>query len=201
MKTMLPIHVVTRRVLCCFATALLLNSASVAKAQPNPDNQDRPRPPIGDRRRGDRPEVPVQPRAGVPPMERVLTEEQRESMRDIMASQREAMRGLQEKVRVARKELLKAALAESFDEEAVRAKALAVARLEADLTVLRVKAFSQVQPPLSDRQIEQIMNPPPMDRMQAGNDGPRPGNRRDNRPPRDPRDGYDLPRPPRPDPQ
>jgi len=201
MKTLPPIHVVTRRVLCCFATSLLLNSASISTAQPNPDNQDRPLPPIGDRRRGDRPDARMQPGPGVALTERVLTEEQRESMRDIMASQREAMRGIQEKIRVARKELLKASLAESFDEEMVRAKALVVAKLEADLTVLRAKAISKVQPPLSDRQIEQIMNPPPQDRMQPRNGEPRPGDGRGNRPPPGPRDGNDLPRPPRPDPQ
>jgi len=132
-------------------------------------------------------------------MERVLTEDQRESMRSIMASQRDEMRGIQEKMRVARKELLTASLAGKFDEEIVRAKALAVAKLEADLTVLRAKAMSQVQPPLSDEQIEQIMNAP-QDRMQPGAGGPRPNERRGDRP-RRPREGNDPQRPSRPDPQ
>jgi len=123
-------------------------------------------------------------------MERVLTEDQRESMRAIMVSQREAMREIQEKMRMARKELLKASLANTFDEETVRVKAMAVAKLEADLTVLRAKALSQVQPPLSDEQVEQIMNAP-QERMQPGE--PR-GNERQPRP----REGDGLGRPPRP---
>jgi Spy/CpxP family protein refolding chaperone len=129
-------------------------------------------------------------------MERVLTEEQRESMRSIMSSQRETMRDIQEKMREARKELLKASLAEKFEEDVVRTKALAVAKLEADLTVLRAKALSQVQPPLSERQIEQIVNAP-QERMQPGE--PRRNQQRGDRPPR-PRDGDDQ-RPPRADPQ
>ncbi len=201
MKTLRPTRLITRQALCSFATLLLLNIALMAQAQPNPDQPDRPRPPERDRQQGERPGPGMQPGPGVALMERVLTEEQRESMRDIMKSQRERMQGIQEKIRAARKELLKASLAESFDEEVVRAKALVVAKLEADLTVLRAKAISQVQPPLSDEQIEQIMNPPPQDRFQPGNGEPRPGDRRGNRPPRGPRDGGDQPRPPKPDPQ
>ena len=106
------------------------------------------------------------------------------------------MREIKEKMRVSRKELLKVSLDYKFDEEAVRAKAMAVAKLEADLTVLRAKALSQVQPPLSDEQIEQIMNA--QERMQPG--GPRLNERRGDRPPR-PREGADPQRPTRPTPQ
>ena len=70
-------------------------------------------------------------------------------------------------------------------------------KLEADLTVLRAKAFSQVQPPLSDEQVEQIMNAP-QERMQPGE--PRLNERRGERPP-PPREGNDPQRPPRPTPQ
>ena len=195
MKIQLPTRFIGTKTLVCLAVALLLNTWLIAPAQPNPDNPDRPRPPRADQQRADRPEGRMQPGPGAQVMERVLTEEQRESMRTIMASQRETMREIQEKIRVARKELLKASLAESFDEEVVRARALVVAKLEADMIVLRAKAMAQVQPPLSDKQIEQIMNPPPQAGMQ-----PRPGEPRGNRPPRGPRDG-DQPRPPKPDPQ
>jgi Spy/CpxP family protein refolding chaperone len=201
MKTLLPLRSISGRTLCCLATALLFNSWLMVQAQPNPDNPGRPRPPQGDRQRDNRPDQRMQPGAGVPLMERVLTEEQRESMRDIMKSQREKMQGMQETIRVARKELMKASLAESFDEEGVRAKALVVAKLEADLTVLRAKAISQVQPPLSAEQIERIINPPPQGRLQPRNGEPRPGDRRGDRPPHGPRDGSDQPRPPKRDPQ
>lgn len=179
----------------CLSTTLLLGGW-LAQAQPNPDNPDRPRPPRAQRGQPNAPEPRFQPGPGLALMERVLTEDQRESMRSIMASQREAMRDVQEKMRDARKELLKASLAEKFEEEVVRAKALAVARLEAEMTVLRAKALSQVQPPLTEEQIERIMNASP-ERMQPGE--PRPNQQRGERPPR-PRGGDDQ-RPRRADPQ
>ena len=191
MKTQLLIRSLTSKTLCSLATALLLNVWPAAQAQPNPDH---PRPPQGERQRDNRPDPRLQPGPGALLMERVLTEDQRESMRAIMTSQREQMRGLQEKIRAARKELLKTSLADTFDEDTVRAKALAVAKLEAEVTVLRARAISQVQPSLSDEQIEQIMNP-------SLQDGPQPGDRRGNRPPRGPGDGNGPPRPPKPDPQ
>ena len=178
------------------ATALMLNGFAVAHAQPNPDNPDRTKPPRP-QRQPNPPEGRFQPGPGLALMERVLTEDQRESMRSIIASQREAMREIHEKMRVARKELLKVSLVDSFDEEAVRAKAMAVAKLEADLTVLRAKALSQVQPPLSDDQVEQIMNAP-QERMQPGE--PRSNERRGDRQPRF-REGNDPQRSPRPTPQ
>jgi Spy/CpxP family protein refolding chaperone len=186
----------TRRFAICLC-ALVLNSGLLAQAQPSPDNPDRPRPPRAQRGQPNGPEARFQPGPGLALMERVLTEDQRESMRTIMASQREAMREMQDKMREARKELLKASLADKFDEEVVRAKALAVAKLEAEITVLRAKALSQVQPPLSDEQVEQIMNTP-QERMQPGE--PRLNERRGERPQR-PRDGGDPGRPPKPDSQ
>ncbi|HEX5220231.1 MAG TPA: Spy/CpxP family protein refolding chaperone [Verrucomicrobiae bacterium] len=182
----------TRRFALCLS-ALLLNGWFVAQAQPNPDNPDRPRPPRAQRAQPNPPEGRFQPGPGLALMERVLTDDQRESMRSIMASQREAMRDIQDKMREARKELLKASLADKFDEEDVRAKALAVAKLEAEITVLRAKALSQVQPPLSDEQVEQIMSAP-QERMQPGE--PRRGER-----PQRPREGAGPGRPRRPDSQ
>lgn len=182
--------------MACLTALLLLGSWSAAQAQPDPDRPNRPRPPAGERQREDRPGPRAQPGAGAP-MERVLTEDQRESMRSIMASQRETMRELQEKIRTARQELMKASFAEHFNEDLVRNKAMAVARLETDMTVLRAKAMSQVQPPLSDEQIEQIMNPP-QGRLQPGDGDRRPGDRPGDRPTRRPRDGENAPRPPRP---
>lgn len=184
----------TRFAICL--SALLLNGCLLAQAQPNPDNPDRPRPPRAQRAQPNGPEPRFQPGPGLALMERVLTEDQRESMRSIMASQREAMRNVQDKMRDARKELLKASLADKFDEEVVRAKALAVAKLEAEITVLRAKALSQVQPSLSDEQVEQITNA--QERMQPGE--PRLDERRGERPPR-PRDSDGPGRPPKPDPQ
>lgn len=105
---------------------------------------------------------PDRPQAGErmgPGFERVmtvLTEEQRASFRRAMEAQRESMRGLEPKLRAARRELSDAGLNGTFDETAVREKALAVATLEAEMTVLRTKALSQIQPPLSPEQIVKL---------------------------------------------
>lgn len=185
----------TGRFAICLS-ALLVNGWLLAPAQPNPDNPDRPRPPRSQRAQPNAPDARFQPGPGLALMERVLTEDQRESMRSIMASQRQAMGDIQEKMRDARKELLKASLADKFDEEVVRTKALVVAKLEAEITVLRAKALSQVQPSLSEEQVEQIKNA--QERMQPGE--PRFNERRGERPQR-PREGDNPGRPPRPDPQ
>jgi len=97
---------------------------------------------------------------------RVLTDEQRASFRQAMEGQRDKLRELEPQLFEARKELTLASVAEKFDENLVRAKALAVAKLDAEISVLRAKALSQIKPPLSAEQIEQLKNPP------AGNNLP-----------------------------
>ena len=139
-----------------------------------------------------------QPDRAMPMLERVLTGEQRESLHAAMESQRDSMRKLEEKIRDARQALMKASLAEKFDEDMVHAKALKVGKLEAKLAVLRAKAMSKVRPPLSHEQIERISNPPPPRDMGGPPNGPRPGPRQNQRPPPAPRD---QPVPPQPDPQ
>jgi Spy/CpxP family protein refolding chaperone len=124
----------------------------------------------------------------MPMLERVLTGEQRESLHAAMESQRDSMRKLEGKIRDARQALMKASLAENFDEDTVRTKALKVGKLEAKLAVLRAKAMSKMQPPLSHEQIERISNPPPPREMDGAPDGPRSGPRQNQRPPLGPRD-------------
>jgi len=86
----------------------------------------------------------------------VLTEPQRISYETALGKERAQLLELQNKLRVARQDLLLASAEQKFDENSVREKALAFARLEAELTVLRIKAMSQVQPPLTPDQIEKI---------------------------------------------
>ena len=90
----------------------------------------------------------------------ILTDEQRASLREIMAGQREKTRELEEKVREARRALYEAALLDKFDEETTRQKAMATAKLDAELTVLRLKALSQIRPPLSAAQLQKLAQPP-----------------------------------------
>lgn len=138
----------------------------------------------------------------------VLTPEQRESMRKANEENRDKTRELEEKVRAARRATLDAALDRKFDEAVLRQRLEAAAKLDMDLMVIRARALSKVEPPLSDEQIERAKNPPPMGDMmrQRQGQGPNgaPGERpfRDQirpRPPSDgPRDENDLPMPVKP---
>lgn len=124
----------------------------------------------------------------------VLTPEQREFMRKSNEENRDKTRELEEKVRAARKAVLDATLDKKFDETALRQKLDAAAKLDIDLMVIRAKALSKVEPPLTDDQISRIKNQPmgEMMRQRAGQ-----GTNGDNarpRPPADgPRDVNDLP--------
>ena len=89
----------------------------------------------------------------------VLTDEQKTSLRQAMEDQRDKSSALEEKMRQARREMFEAALGKSFDEEAVRTKAMAAAKLDAELTVLRMKAFSKMEPALSQEQLSKLRGP------------------------------------------
>ncbi len=187
MKTTSLTRILHPTALLTLAVALGLQICPRVQAQPEPDRPYRPNPPAGEARRN-QPGGPAGFRGGagqgLPLMEQVLTEDQRDSLRQTMESQREKMRGLQEKIRDARKALMTAALTDEFKDEVVKAKALEVARLEAEMSVLRLKAFSEVQPALSKEQLEKILNPPQPQGMGPDGGGNRPPNRNGNRPPR-----------------
>lgn len=205
MKTITSI----RNTVFTLAAAALLQTIPSAQAQPNPDNKERPRQPYGEGRMNERRPQGGQPGfqpggqqggPGMNMMERILTEDQRDSMRQAMEANREKNRETMEKIREARKALNKAAFEADFKENVVRAKALEVAKLEAEATVMRLKALSEVQPALSQEQLDKIMNPPQMQPQQGGNpDGEnvRPGNRRPNRPQSPPGSDMDKPQLPK----
>lgn len=142
-----------RKLSLCLVLGIVASNASGLRAQPTNPPPNRPF------RQGPGP-------AGAlglfgPGYERlrgVLTEDQRASLRAAMEEQREKVRALEEKLRDARKEIFEAGLTKKFDEAAVREKAMDAAKLEAGLTVLRVKAFSQMRPELSAEQIEKLTN-------------------------------------------
>jgi Spy/CpxP family protein refolding chaperone len=85
-----------------------------------------------------------------------LTDQQRASLRDIMAENRDKVRELEEKVREARKDMFVAGIMQKFDEKTVREKAFEAAKADAELTVLRVKALAEMKPPLSVDQLQRI---------------------------------------------
>ncbi|HTV62092.1 MAG TPA: periplasmic heavy metal sensor [Verrucomicrobiae bacterium] len=104
-----------------------------------------------------------------PGINRVLTDPQRESLRMALKPQFSEIRALEEKVRVSRQALLDDATGGSFDEASARQDADASAQAEAELTVIFAKALSEVNPPLSAGQIQQIKSFRP-DRLGGGRD-------------------------------
>ena len=93
-----------------------------------------------------------------PALNRVLTDEQRQSLRAALEPQRDKLPPLEEKMLASRRALLDAAVSGKFDENLVRQSAEASAGAEAELTVIYVRALSQMQPPLSAQQLQQLKN-------------------------------------------
>jgi uncharacterized membrane protein len=128
----------------------------------------------------------------------VLNPEQRESLRGAMQADQEKIRELEQQLREARKAAADAGISRDFKEDDLRAKLEAAAKLDTEITILRAKALAQVQPPLTDDQIQRLKNPQPMGDMMRerrpegfeprppGNPPPRPPRDGGNRPPNDP---------------
>jgi Spy/CpxP family protein refolding chaperone len=86
----------------------------------------------------------------------VLDDQQRASYVAAMGRQRAQMMELEAQLRAAREDFVAASVDQKFDENVLRQKALAAYRFDAEMAVLRAKALSQVQPPLTPEQIEKI---------------------------------------------
>jgi Spy/CpxP family protein refolding chaperone len=91
-----------------------------------------------------------------PALGRVLTDDQRQSLRQIVQAQREQMRPLEQQLRAARQNMLGQITGGQFDESLVRQYAEQSAKAEAELTVMFAKDLSQMQPPLSAAQVKQL---------------------------------------------
>lgn len=86
-----------------------------------------------------------------------LDEQQRNTLREEMAKQQNEVQQLNEKLQAAQRELMKEVLAEKQDEKKIREKADAVAKIQADLMVLRAKAFAAINPTLKPEQRDQMI--------------------------------------------
>ena len=86
----------------------------------------------------------------------VLTQDQRTSFRRAMEGQRDKLRDLEQKSAEARRALLEAALVDKFDETAVRKKLHALMAIDADVTMIRIKALAKIDPPLTAEQLEKL---------------------------------------------
>lgn len=87
----------------------------------------------------------------------VLTDQQRASYVKALEAERGHLRELQMQVHAAQQDMLVTSLTETpFDEKVIREKAMAAAKIEAEMAVIRAKAFSKIEPPLTPEQIEKI---------------------------------------------
>jgi Spy/CpxP family protein refolding chaperone len=93
-----------------------------------------------------------------PGLTQVLTDAQRESLRAALKLQYGQMQPLAEQMRVSRQALLSEITDGSFNEASARQDAQAAANAEAELTVIYARALSQMSPPLSAAQIQQVRN-------------------------------------------
>ena len=85
-----------------------------------------------------------------------LDDKQMELYREASEQNRDTLTKLDEKLRVAQKELLQAAIAEKYDEKIVGEKAATVAKIQTEMTLLRAKALSTLAPTLKPEQRDQL---------------------------------------------
>lgn len=145
------------KILSAIAVAGLLGTLLLQAADPQPP------PPARDRAvQPDRGSGPPggQGRGGMGGIGGMLDDQQRELLREAMQKQGDEIRKLDEKMRVAQKELMQAVLAEKADEKVVREKAEVVAKIQVEQTVLRAKVLAVLVPTLKPEQREQIENSP-----------------------------------------
>jgi Spy/CpxP family protein refolding chaperone len=86
----------------------------------------------------------------------ILTQEQRTTMREAMQAAQADLAPLTNKLAAAQKEVIKAAVAKNADEKAVRAKLEAVAKIQTDIAVLRLKAVKEIASTLTEEQKTQM---------------------------------------------
>jgi Spy/CpxP family protein refolding chaperone len=162
------------KMLQCFLLSLFIAGlATMASAQQNPPNA------IGDR--------------FFPALSRVLTDDQRNSLRQMMIAQRAQFAPLEQELRTSRQAMLDQIASGKFDENAVRQYADQSARAESELTVMFVKMLSQMQPPLSATQVKQLQSFRPARYQDFGDASGPPPESHMKLPPALPRDTNDLP--------
>lgn len=162
-----------KKLFCFLLLMAFAGLANVASAQRDPANDvaDRLFPAIG----------------------RVLTDDQRQSLGQIMLSERAQLLPLEQQMRASRQALISQIVGGDFNEDLIRQYANQSAQAQTELTVIFAKALSQMQPALSAQQISQLKNVQP-GRLQdySAQGGPTPQSHM-KLPPALPRDTNDLP--------
>jgi Spy/CpxP family protein refolding chaperone len=92
----------------------------------------------------------------------ILTQEQRTKMRESLQALQADLSPLTNKLAVAQKDAIKAVLAKEADQSAVRAKIEAVAKVQTDIAMLRLKALKELASTLTDEQKTQMEARPGM---------------------------------------
>src|SRR5262249_54867961 len=95
----------------------------------------------------------------------VLSEEQRASFQKNIADKRAEMLEINSKLQASRQELNELMFSLKMDENLIRQKMMNEAKLEADMMILRTKAFADIQPPLTEeefKKFKQAQQPRPM---------------------------------------
>ena len=110
-----------------------------SESQPNPQN-----PPTNVSRRPP------------PPWIRVMSPEQRRNFSDLMRKHRQQFEALNKQRADARRKMTQALFTEKTDEKVVRKASSEVAKIEADMALLNRRILSQLKPPLSKKQLEDI---------------------------------------------
>ena len=144
-----PLHIVCAVTAASLCSALLLTAADPPPTDGQPGRAGRRTGGQAQRGGGG---------AGGAPM--VLDDQQLQLYREAMQKNNAEVRKLDDKLRTAQKELTQAAIAEKFDENNVRTKAEAVAKIQVEITTLRAKALSSVTPTLKPEQREQLESSP-----------------------------------------
>ena len=86
----------------------------------------------------------------------ILNQEQRTKMRETMQASQADLASLTNKLAVAQKDAVKAALAKDADAQSVRAKIEAVSKIQTDIAMLRLKAVKEIASTLTDEQKTQM---------------------------------------------
>lgn len=107
--------------------------------------------------------APLQGTNGAPPRVRplpgtvagpmaILTEEQRASYQKNMADARTASMELSSKLQASQREITELMYSLKVDENQIRQKMMEEAKIQADIVILRAKAFANIEPPLTEEQ-------------------------------------------------
>lgn len=88
--------------------------------------------------------------------EESVTSEQRKVYDEALAGTREEMQAVSKKMQLTRQEMMALTRAEKIDEEAIRAKAAALGKLEGDLAILNAKIYAKLGRSTNAGQMEKL---------------------------------------------